>query len=377
VKSSDSGLDAARAQLVARGLTAAAVAQLTPVVTGHSLENLASVKQLLKRFFSDEPWTASDDDVLAEAVGPGAGPGRAELDPDITLVWGWDDGPFRLRVERRSPAPIASVANGATRTDLERLFDGAVVPEATPSPRTIRFGTPQLHQAPSRAYDSPSDAADDARVARIFREIEQVTNVLVGPNFVAVTISRPGDWEPLLAPMLRIINEEFAENGGDEAIASEAPSTSTPVGTAPAQAREPRRLERAWIELGALRLGRPDDLDTVLAAAEDPDSGRRQVAAALLGDAPSAVAFGAWERLLTDPSRTVRRSTIDAIAGAGREELRLLLEQALSDADAWVRWKALRGIADLGVATSRALVEARTEDRDVRVRLEAIQQLLL
>jgi hypothetical protein len=67
----------------------------------------------------------------------------------------------------------------------------------------------------------------------------------------------------------------------------------------------------------------------------------------------------------------VRRSTVDAIAGARREEFRLLLEQALDDVDAWVRWKALRGIADLGIATSRALVEARTEDADFRVRLEA------
>jgi hypothetical protein len=69
----------------------------------------------------------------------------------------------------------------------------------------------------------------------------------------------------------------------------------------------------------------------------------------------------------------VRRSTVDAIAGAGREALRPLLEQALDDADAWTRWKALRGIADIGLGTSRAVVDARTEDPDFRVRLEALR----
>ena len=38
--------------------------------------------------------------------------------------------------------------------DLAETFDGLVVPEATPSPRTIRFATPPLHTGPSRVYDS-------------------------------------------------------------------------------------------------------------------------------------------------------------------------------------------------------------------------------
>jgi HEAT repeat protein len=71
----------------------------------------------------------------------------------------------------------------------------------------------------------------------------------------------------------------------------------------------------------------------------------------------------------------VRRSTVDAIAGARREQFRPLLEQALGDGDAWARWKALRGIADLGIGTSRALVEAHAEDADFRVRLEALRLL--
>jgi hypothetical protein len=193
VTSSGPGLDAARAQVVERGLNAAAVSQLTPVVTGLSLEALGPVKQLLKRFFAAQPWTDADDDALAAAVGPGAGAGRAELDPDVTLVWGWDDGRFRVRVEIDDPAGAADAPDRGVETDIEQLFAGVVIPEATPSPRTIRFGTPPLHNGPSRVYDSPAASADDARVARIFREIEKVTSVLVGPDFVAVTISRPDD----------------------------------------------------------------------------------------------------------------------------------------------------------------------------------------
>lgn len=88
-----------RARVVERGLTADAVAQLTPVVSNLPLEALAPVKQLLKRFFSDQPWTDADDQALADAVGPGSGGGREELEPSLMLVWGWTDGRFRLRVE--------------------------------------------------------------------------------------------------------------------------------------------------------------------------------------------------------------------------------------------------------------------------------------
>lgn len=83
----------------------------------------------------------------------------------------------------------------------------------------------------------------------------------------------------------------------------------------------------------------------------------------------------AWEGLLGDSSRAVRRSVVDAPAGTGRQELRPLLEEALDDVDAWIRGKALRGIAELGPAPSRAAVEGRAADPDFRVRLEATQLL--
>jgi Scaffold protein Nfu/NifU N terminal/HEAT repeats len=373
-------LDAARARVVAEGLTVTALTQLTPMVTGLglSLEALGPVKQLQKRFFSDVPWTPVDDDALADAIGPGAdGVTRFELEPGLTLLWGWEGGRFRLRVESNEP-PVPPAGDDAEGMELGELFDGVVVPEATPSPRTIRFATPPIHAGPSRAYGSAAADADP-RVARIFHVCDDVTDVLVGPEFVAVTISRPGRWESVLGPILRAVTEEFTGDRGQEPPAPERPVTaSRRAGSDPepqVTERPARRAERAWADLGSLRADRPEDLDRVLAAAHDGNPARRQVAAALLADAPLDVATRTWAQLLGDSSRIVRRSVIDVVVGADRESLRPLLEQALDDSDAWIRWKALRGIAALGVAASRRAVEIRASDPDFRVRLEAARIL--
>jgi HEAT repeat protein len=178
--------------------------------------------------------------------------------------------------------------------------------------------------------------------------------------------------------VLQTVAEEFTTRDDDAAESrrgSDAPMTMTLSAGSDETAREPRRLERAWAELGALRADQPEHLDRVLAAARDEEPARRQVAAALLTDAPVDVAARAWERLLGDSSRAVRRSTVDAVAGVGREDVRALLERALDDQDPWTRWKALRGIADLGTGSSRGAVEARAADPDFRVRLEAARLL--
>jgi HEAT repeats/Scaffold protein Nfu/NifU N terminal len=373
-------LDAARARVVERGLVREAFAQLTPVVVGQglSVEALGPVKQLQKRFFSEVPWTGADDEALADAIGPGDdGTERYELEPGLTLSWGWEGGRFRLRVAGDPPVEVSS--HGGATVDLGATFDGVVVPEATPSPRTIRFATPPLHHGASRAYASAAAASDDPPVARLFHAFDAVTDVLVGPDFVAVTIARPDRWESLLEPMLRTVTEEFAGDRRTEPGETTAPpspvgqaSTDTRAETGRATDGRPRRrLEIAWADLGALRADQADDLDRVLAAARAEEPARRQVAAVLLAGAPPDVASAAWARLLDDPSRTVRRSAIDTVVDADRETLRPLLERALDDSDPWVRWKALRGIARLGADASRAAVEAHAADPDFRVRLEA------
>jgi HEAT repeats/Scaffold protein Nfu/NifU N terminal len=372
-------LDAARAQVVARGLTVNAFGELTPLVTslGLSLEALGPVKQLQKRFFSDAPWTPADDEALADAIGPGDRPPvRHDLEPGLALIWGWEDGRFRLRVVGDAPT-ARHTREDTTDVELGSLFDGVVVPEATPSPRTIRFATPPIHTGPGRAY-AAATADADPRVARLFRAFDDVTDVLVGPDFVAVTIARAGRWESLLAPVLRAVSEEFtADRAGDPSPAAPPATVSgrTRSDPAPVRDRPERRLERAWADLGHLRADRPEDLDRLLTAARDDDPSHRQVAAALLADGPLDVATPAWTELLGDPSRMVRRSVLDVVVDAAHEATRPLLEQALDDSDAWVRWKALRGIAALGVGASRRAVETRASDPDFRVRLEATRIL--
>jgi HEAT repeats/Scaffold protein Nfu/NifU N terminal len=373
-------LDAARWRVVEAGLTPDAIRELTPVVSALTLDALGPVKQSLKRFFSDAAWTPDDDDALADVVGAGTGGGTRELEPGLTLTWTWEAGRFRLRVESDAPGargapPGADAATAAT--DLGETFDGAVVPEATPSPRTIRFATPPLQAGAARNYESAATASADPRVARLFGDFDEVTNVLVGPDFVAVTIARPDRWEQLLEPILREVTREFA---GDAPLERGASTSAVETSAARAitsddESRAPRRLERAWANLGALRADRPDDLERVLAACTDAEPARRQVAAALLADAPPDAAADAWAGLVDDTSRAVRRSAVDAIAGAERQGLRPLLERALGDTDAWIRWKALSGIGALGAEPSRAAIATVAEDPDFRVRLEAARLL--
>jgi len=273
------------------------------------------VKKLLKRFFSDEPWTDADDRSLADLVGPGDGWWRHEW----MTAWCWSsdgrEGSFRIE-------PSTGAALGET-------FDGPVVPEATPNPRTIRFVTAVIHDGPSRWYESAGDV-DDPRVARLFGDFADVANVLVGPDFVAVGLRRPDAWEHLLDPVLRVITAQFApataeparSDAGEVAARGEPSGPRSPSSSVPANA-----LDRAWRELGALRPHDEADLDRILAARSSPDAAYRQVAARVLIDADPATAEPAWERLVEDPSRSVRRATVDAMVDAERPALRALLER--------------------------------------------------
>ncbi len=375
----------ARDVVVERNLAGAAFTHLTEAVMALPFESLGPVKALLKRYLSAGPWTAEDDDALAAAVGAGEGWWERDLDEDVALAFGWQGGRFRVEVR----SAVAASAPPA----LDLAFDGPVVPEATPNPRTIRFGLGHaINAGASRWYDSPAAAADDPPVARLFAEFDRVANVLVGPDFVAVGLRRPDDWEGLLAPVLAVVTDEFADpDEGPSGPRSGQQGPAVPVGSAggpswlagagghrPAGGGDDRpltRLERAWRDLGSLRPADPDDLARVLDAAAGPDAAGRQVAANLLREGDPTAAAGAWARLVVDPARGVRRAAVDAMVDAGREELRPLLESALADADAWVRWKALRGLVELGPARSRTAIVARADDPDFRVRLEAAAAL--
>ena len=125
--------------------------------------------------------------------------------------------------------------------DLAELFDGPVVPEATPSPRTIRFATPPLGEGPSRAFDA-TNSADDPRVAGIFAASDEVTGVLVGPNFVAVTILHADGGSSCSRWMLAAVTDAFvvAESPADDPEADACRPSSRSGGVAEARTRRSR-----------------------------------------------------------------------------------------------------------------------------------------
>jgi hypothetical protein len=364
-------------------LTVAAVGALIPLMSDVGFEDLGLVKALLKRFFSAGPWTALDAASLATAVGAPPADAtdevlvtRHDLDHDLTLVAGWIDGTFLVDVELGAAGPVDESPR-RRRVDLSRTFSSGVVPQPTPNPRTIRFATARRAMAASESYQRHNRVGDE-RVAAIFAVADDVVDVLVGADFVAVSLVRPGRWPELLEPMLEVVASTF---GGDSSDV-EDPDDVRLLGVdvrgvarsgvpAATKDRKRSRLDRAWDDLGRLAANEPDDLELLLAAARDTDSARRQIAAHLLSDAPDAVASSTWSELLGDPSRAVRRAAVDAVAVAERETLRPLLELATADPDAWIRWKALHGLAVLGVGPSLAAIERLHDDPDFRVRLEA------
>ena len=380
-----------RQLVAARGLVpATATALAGSAFAALPFERLGPVKTLLKQFFSPEPWSAADETALAIAVGPGAGWWREPLADDLALEYGWTSGHFELRVDvvGAVPEPAASAAADPSLPDpgveddvLATTFDSPIVPEVTPNPRTLMFRTGPIHRGDSRSYLSGEDA-DDPRVAGLFSSFPELATVLVARDFVALTLRQAGRWPALVGPVLRALVDRFPGTGAPDGT---EPADEPEPGTeqTPASARAARsasaggtRLDSAWRELGALEMHDPDGLARVLEASRSSDPAERQVAAALLGDAAPAVAAETWNRLLADSSRSVRRSVVDAMVDAGREELRPSLERALDDADAWVRWKAVRGLRELGGVESLAAVGRAADDPDFRVRMEAARARL-
>jgi hypothetical protein len=228
--------------------------------------------------------------------------------------------------------------------------------------------TGPVHTGASRWYDSAADV-DDPRVARIFAAFDEVDNVLVGPEFVAVGVQHPDRWEQLLAPMLRLVESAFPPVAG----AADAPQpTAPPVpgmrtggesGAAGAAAPRSSAVER----LGGLDPTRRRSGPGPCRAGSD-DLHERQVARDSSSARRRRTAAG-WEKLLDDPSRIVRArsSTRWSMPNASRSAL---LERALADADAGPMEGVAR-LVELGVGPSRTAVTALAEDADFRARLEA------
>lgn len=356
-----SDLDATRAAISARDLTATASGYLTTdVALQLPFEVLGPFKVLLRKFFSSEPFTERDRRDLSDLVAPhvDAGWWEHDLGGGILLSHGIRDGRYAISVSGAS-APGPSI--------FDRVFDGPVVPEATPHPRKVKFafgGDP----APGRWFRRHDpDIAADPRVERLFAEPD-VTDVMVAGDFVTIGIGPRSSWEKRLEPLLALVTELF----GREDPGAAAPERTRDELMAEARAVSGERPEE-------LHLLDPD-LDTerrrlTEALGSDDPRVRRVAVAILLESGDDGVRRHAVERGMADSSRVVRRTTVDAAADAADETFRPVFEQALDDADPWIRWKAVRSLGELGAGASRRRVESAVDDPDFQVRFEAARVL--
>ena len=345
--------DPTRAAIADRELVATASAYLTgDVATVIPFESLAEFKDLLRRFFSSQPWEAADGEALAALVTPHIADGwwDHDLGGGIVLSYGIREGSFTMTV--------AGAGAGAPSL-FDRAFDGPVIPEATPHPRKVRFaigGTP----APGEWYRR-GDPVDDPKVQRLFAEPD-VTDVMVAGDFVTVGIDR--SWEDRLEPILALVTELY---GGQEAF--EAPERTRDELLAEAG----HAGEATTDELHMLD---PNDVDheaRLTAALDAASPAVRRVAVAILAESDDpAVRHSGVEQGLADASLQVRRTALDVAGDTGDEEFRAVFEKAaIEDPDPWSRWRAVKAIGHLGVEPSRAVVDAAVDDDEFRVRFEA------
>ncbi len=361
-RSQPDDLDATRRTIVARELVATASGYLTSdVALRLPFEALTTFKTLLRRFFSTEPWTADDAQKLSDALTPHVAEGwwEHDLGGGLTLAYGVREGQFEL---------WTTGAGTAAPSIFDRVFDGPVVPEATPHPRKVKFATGGL-PAPGTWYRRLDPGKpDDPRVERLFAEPD-ITDVMVAGDFVTVGIGARSSWEYRLEPLLALVAELFAHADTDH--------------RRPERTREDLMQEAGRTHPSSrpeeLHLLDPDDVvdrTRLLEALDDADPRIRRIAVAVLlesGDAETrhqAVARG-----MADSTRLVRRTAVDAAADAEDERFRPLFERVLDDDDAWIRWKAVRSLGELGLERSRPLIERLADDLDFQVRFEVAKVL--
>ncbi len=337
------------------GLVAVASGYLTGEVAGRlGFEDLGVYKALLKRFYSEAPWTGEDVAALDRLVAPRLTDEwwEHDLGDGLALAHGMTPNGYRMWV--------TGAAGPGPPTVFDRVFAGPVIPEPTPHPRKVRFvtgGEPAIGVWYRRGDPEPPD---DARVATLFED-SAITDVMVAGDFVTIGLAAGVAWEARLDPVLARVTELF-----------------------PAGSRVPEGMTRDEMlgeggrahpehpeELHLLDPDLPDHRARLLAAQSDGAATARRVAVAVLAESRDAgVRLEAVEAAWADRSPVVRRTAIDAAAGTGDDGMRPLFEAALTATDPWARWKAVRALGELGVGPSREAVEARRTDPDFQVRFE-------
>ena len=209
---SGSDLDEARRLVVERGLARAAFEHLTvDAFLTLPFEALGPTKALLKRFFSTDGWGPADDDALAAAVGPGEGTWRRDLDADVVLDYGWVDGRFGVRVSTDGRAAAEADRPRPAPTRWRARSTGRSCPRPRPTPGRSASRSGPSTGGPAGGTSRPRPRPTTPAAARLFAEFEEVANVLVGPDFVAVGLRRAptgngssapsSTWSPTSSPI--------------------------------------------------------------------------------------------------------------------------------------------------------------------------------
>ena len=246
-----------RRDVAARGLTPDAVAHLTRGRSAASSSIICAGEETAQAVLLRCAVDTSDDDALADLVGSGNGWWRYDLDDTFNFAFGWRDGAFRLGLARlmkpaRRPTKPRRARAADPRRNLRRV--GRARGDTEPPDDPFHHGP---HPQRTEPVVRVRGAGRRSRVARLFSEFDDVANVLVGPDFVAVGIQRPDRWEQLLAPMLRLIEAEFPAASA-ESTTTPAPPTMHGHGRRSTyggrRATSGNALDRAWRELRGLKL---------------------------------------------------------------------------------------------------------------------------
>jgi hypothetical protein len=357
------GRDRGRAEVEARRLAAVAIEQIVRgAMTRTPPAMVERARTLLRRFFSAASWRIDDDTALASIVGPGSGWQTVVLDGELVVGFGWQAGSFRVDVDididgNTAPegATIIDTARGddlsvavPAVTDLGDTFDGAIVAEAQPQARVVRFLTGAGTGGVANGWIRGATATSDPQLVALFAAFPAISAVLPAPGCFSIEVHDATQWHDVLLPLLIHLGEQFA-------------STRMPV--------VDRQVERARCEFAAVDVASPRGVAKVRDALTSPDATMRGEAMARIGIADPFAAERAWRAALDDTARLVRRAAVKAMASAPREALRPLLERAVSDNDSCTRYYAVRGLSAIGAAKSRGVLERLSGEGDARVRL--------
>jgi hypothetical protein len=353
--------DAARLRIARAGLTQTAVERVSRPSFGRMPITLVDrARALLRRFFSEGPWTVEDDAGLSALVGPGDGWTEEELAPGIRLSYGWRGGNFKVEVTADADAAAvgsepdveveaASPIVPPHERTLGDTFEESVIIETGRDPAELRFDTGPGMAARVGRFTRDQQGSS-AAVAALFRGFEDIEEIRLALGSLWVSLDDPDRWQDILLEVFDTITSAFV----------------------PTRVVQPDRLyERAVAEIGSLDASSPRDLARLIDATTSPNAAYRCLAAAKLELADPLLVAKPWTRSLEDSSRAVRRAAIRAMAHVARPDLRLLFERALANKDACVRYYALRGLAQIGVGRADQSVERRRVDTDLRVRFAA------